>query len=293
MSTSHHEDSKAKNSAARLSILCAAFLILLKAGAGWLTGSVSVLASLLDSTMDIFASVLNFIAVRASSRPADEDHSYGHGKAESLAGLFQAIVIGFSGMFLIWEAVHRLVSPHGVSSEWIGAATMVVAIIVSVALVTRLKRVANKTDSPALSSDAAHYVTDIYINLGVLTALLITFVTGWVYADPIVSILIAVFILWSAYKVAKESVDALMDRKLPATVDEMIKEVVGSFRNDGVVGFHDLRTRSSGSQKFIDFHLEVAREKSFEEAHDLTVRVLREIENQMPRTRIHIHSDPA
>ena len=291
--TSHQKDARAKNSVARLSIFCAAFLILLKAGAGWMTGSVSVLASLLDSAMDIFASILNFIAVRASSRPADEDHSYGHGKAESLAGLFQSIVIGFSGLFLIWEAIHRLIIPHGISSEWIGAATMVVSVVVSAALVLRLKRVARQTDSPAITSDAAHYVTDIYINLGVLVALLISGTTGWLRADPVISMFIAIYILWSAYKVARESVDALMDRKLPDNVDEMVAKVVGRYKEEGVLGFHALRTRSSGSQKFIDLHLEVEKNKRFDEAHDLTVKVLRDIEVELPRARVHIHTDPA
>ena len=292
----HHalpEESALKTSAARLSIYAAAFLIALKSGTGWLTGSISVWASLLDSVMDIFSSTLNYLAVRIAARPADEDHRYGHGKVESLAGLFQACVIGFSGLFLIWEAIHRLRQPHPTSAEFIGIGSMVIAIVVSVALVIRLRRVGRQTDSPALSSDSLHYATDIYINLGVLGALLVSLLTGWNRADPIVSIAIAIYILWSAAHVGYESINVLMDRRLPDDVDERVAMVVSQYRAEGVLGFHDLRTRRSGSHKFVDLHLEVQRDKKFEEAHDLTVKVLRAIEAELPRTRVQIHMDPA
>jgi ferrous-iron efflux pump FieF len=292
----HHalpEESALKTSTARLSIYAAAFLIALKGGTGWLTGSISVWASLLDSVMDIFSSTLNYLAVRIAARPADEDHRYGHGKVESLAGLFQALVIGFSGLFLIWEAIHRLRAPHPTSAEFIGIGSMVIAIVVSVALVVRLRRVGREMDSPALNSDALHYATDIYINLGVLGALLVSVLTGWNRADPIVSIAIAIYILWSAAHVGYESINVLMDRRLPDDVDERVAMVVSQYRAEGVLGFHDLRTRRSGSHKFVDLHLEVQRDKKFEEAHDLTVRVLRAIEAELPRTRVQIHTDPA
>jgi ferrous-iron efflux pump FieF len=282
-----------KSSTARLSIYAAAFLIALKTGTGWLTASISVWASLLDSVMDIFASSLNYFAVRISSRPADEDHLYGHGKVESLAGLFQALVIGLSGTFLIFEAIHRIKQPQPTRSEAIGIASMLIAIVVSIALVIRLRRVGRETDSPALTSDALHYATDVYINLGVLGALVVTVFTGWQLVDPLVSIAIAIYILWSAAHVAYESINVLMDRALPSDVDQTVAMVVGRFEADGVLGFHDLRTRRSGSHRFVDLHLEVQRDKKFVEAHELTVKVIRAIEAELPRTRVQIHTDPA
>lgn len=286
------EERAMKNSAARLSIVVAVFLIALKATSGWLTGSLSVWASLLDSVLDLFASTLNFIAVRAASRPADEDHAYGHGKAESLTSLFQAIVIGGSGIFIVWEAVHRIRDPHQTRSEAIGIVSMIVAIGASVWLVRKLRRAANETESLALSSDALHYATDIYINGGVLIALLLTAFTGWSVADPLISLVIALYIMKSSFGLAHESINVLMDRRLPVQVDATIVEIVARYRTMGVRGFHDLRTRRSGSQKFIDLHVEVDRNKRFEEAHDLTVRVLRAIEAEIPRSKVHIHSDP-
>lgn len=290
---SHEAEATAKTSVARLSILAASFLVAIKLATGYITGSISVWASLLDSTMDIFASVINYFAVRAASRPADEDHTYGHGKAESLAGLFQSIVIAASGIFLIYESIRRIIYPNRTDSEWIGIMTMLVAVFVSIALVARLRRVARETESPALQADATHYVTDIFTNTGALLALVIVGLTPWQIADPVISIAIAFYILWSAVSVGHESIDVLMDRRLPLDVDERIATVVSHYKDQGVLGFHDLRTRRSGSQKFIDLHLEVERHMSLQDAHDTTVRVLREIEAEIPRARVHIHTDPS
>ena len=283
---------KMKHSAARLSIIVALFLIALKGTSGWLTGSLSVWASLLDSVLDLFASTLNFVAVRAASRPADEDHAYGHGKAESLTSLFQAIVIGASGIFIVWEAVHRIKERHETHFEAIGIVSMIVAIAASAWLVRILRRAAQETESPALASDALHYVTDIYINAGVLVALLLTALTGSSVADPLISLAIALYIIKSAFGLAHESINVLMDRKLPLEIDGKVAEIVARYRSEGVYGFHDLRTRRSGSEKFIDFHLEVDRNKRFEEAHDLTVKILRAIETEIPRSKVHVHTDP-
>jgi len=274
-------------------MLAAGFLIALKTVTGFLTGSISVWASLLDSAMDIFASSINYFAVRAAARPADEDHAYGHGKAESLAGLFQSIVIAASGIFLIAESIRRIINLKETRSEWIGILTMLVAVGVSVALVRRLKRVARETESPALHADALHYMTDIYTNLGALLALVIVGLTPLQIADPLISIAIAFYILWSALAVGRESIDILMDRRLPLKVHDQVARVVDRFRDQGVLGFHDLRTRRSGSQKFIDLHLEVERNMRLQEAHDITVSVLRAIEAEIPRARVQIHTDPA
>ncbi|HZH92281.1 MAG TPA: cation diffusion facilitator family transporter [Pyrinomonadaceae bacterium] len=288
----HAGEAALKNSVARLSILAAAFLILIKTGTGWLTGSIAVWASLLDSAMDIFASTINYFAVRAAARPPDHDHNYGHGKAESLAGLFQAAVITFSGLFLIREAITRLIRPHPTQAEPIGVATMIVAILVSYALVAQLRRAARLTDSPALSADAVHFASDVLTNGGVLLALALIYFTGWTIVDPIISIAISIYILGSALSVGRESVDVLMDRRLPQEIDQQVAEIVKRFRGEGVHGFHDLRTRRSGSQKFIDLHLEVERDQTLEEAHATSVRVLRTIEAEIPRAKVQIHTDP-
>jgi ferrous-iron efflux pump FieF len=284
---------KLKASAARFSVAAAAFLIALKALTGYFTGSISVWASLLDSAMDIIASAINYFAVRAASAPPDEDHRYGHGKAESLAGLFQSFVICISGLVLLWEAVNRVIKPQPTASEWLGVGTMTVACGVSIALVARLRQVARRTDSPALSADAVHYATDVYTNGAALVALLVVALTGWTLADPLISILISGFILWSAVDVARDSINVLMDRRLPRAIDAKIAAVVERFRPEGATGFHDLRTRRSGSLKFIDLHLEVEADQTLQQSHDLTVRVIRAIQKEVPRSRVQIHTDPS
>ncbi len=286
-------ETRAKRSAARLSIIVAGSLVALKLLTAWLTGSLSVLASLLDSAMDIIASVINFYAIHAASTPPDEDHRYGHGKAESLAGLFQSAVITASGVYLIAKAVERLYRPFETSMEWVGVGTMLVAAVASALLVRRLKAVSRETDSPALNADAAHYTSDVFTNGAALLALLVVASTGFRLADPLISLAISGYILWSAVGVARESIDVLMDRKLPPEVDEAVAAVVASFRPEGVLGFHDLRTRRSGALKFIDMHLDVERDLSLVEAHALTVKVLRAIESEIPRSRVQIHTDPA
>ena len=282
-----------KSSAAQLSMAAAAFLIVLKTVTGWLTGSISVWASLLDSAMDIFASGINYLALRAAARPPDEDHRYGHGKAESLAGLFQSFVISASGVVLLIEAVRRLLKSHPTGAEWFGVGTMAVACAVSLGLVARLRAVSLRTDSPALAADAVHYATDVYTNGAALVALLVVALTGWTPADPLISIAISAFILYSAFQVGRDSVHVLMDRRLPRRIDAKVAAVVARFRAEGVVGFHDLRTRRSGSVKFIDMHLEVDGGQSLRQAHDLTVRVMRAIQAEIPRARVQIHTDPA
>ncbi len=287
------EETRVKQNAAWFSIMVAATLILLKSAVGWYTGSLSVFASLLDSAMDIFASSVNLLAVRAAARPADEEHTYGHGKAESLAGLFQAAVIFVSAGYLIYEAIMRFFRPPATRNEWLGAGVMVIALALSTTLVARLRRVAHQTDSPALHSEAAHYLSDIYTNTSALIALLITAATGWQYADPLISLVISLFILFFAAGIARESMRGLMDYRLPPDVDEQVTRIVVAHNAQGALGFHALRTRRAGSEKFIEFHLEVRRTLSFEQAHSVTVSVLRAIEREVPRAQVQIHTDPS
>ncbi|HZS44297.1 MAG TPA: cation diffusion facilitator family transporter [Blastocatellia bacterium] len=285
-------EKKAKDSSARLSIAVAGFLIIIKTIIGILTGSISVWASLLDSAMDIVASIVNLLAIRAAARPADEHHAYGHGKAESLAALFQSIVIAASGVFLIREAVIRILTPVQIRSEWLGILGMLVAVVVSIALVVRLTKVAVQTDSLAIKSDAQHYKTDIYTTLSALLSLLISSLFHLTIADPVISIAIAIYIIWSAIWLAKDSIDILMDKRLPSSIDEQIAGIIGRYEPFGVLGFHDLRTRRSGSIKFIDLHLEVEHDKSLKDAHEITEEVLRVIESEIPRSKVQIHTDP-
>jgi ferrous-iron efflux pump FieF len=169
---------------------------------------------------------------------------------------------------------------------------MLIAMVASVALVRKLRATARQTDSPALAADALHYASDVFTNAAALLALVIVWLTGVRLADPIFSLGISCYILWSAISVARESIDTLMDRRLPAEIDEQVAEVISRYQDEGVHGFHDLRTRRSGAFKFIDLHLEIDGDQSLKASHELTVRVLHDLETQIPRSTVNIHTHP-
>jgi ferrous-iron efflux pump FieF len=280
-----------KQRTALLSLSVATSLAALKLTAGVLTGSVAVLASLADSVLDLFASLLNFLAIRKASVPADLDHAYGHGKAESLAGLFQSLIIGGSGAYLIYVAILRLVHPVPLEHESVGLAVMGVSIVASWLLVRHMRKVAARTGSVALEADSLHYATDVLANLGVIASLGLHRFLGLRLADPVVSLAIAAYVLASAWQILRKSVDDLMDRQLPEPQIARITEIVGGFAPQ-VVGYHDLRTRHAGSQIFIELHLDIPGDRSFEQAHRVTEAVVRALEQAFPQAMVTAHSDP-
>ncbi len=272
--------------------LCVAFsLALLKAVASIMTGSISLLASLADSILDLFASFLNYIAIRTSLVPADFEHAYGHGKAESLAGLFQSMIIGGSGIYLLFLAYARLQSPVPLEHEGLGLAVMLISIVASLLLVRHMRRIAKETNSVALAADTAHYATDVLANLGVILSLILSRYFSLPIADPVISILIATYVLYSAWEILRSSIDELMDRQLPDEEIERIGAVVKGFSPD-IIGLHDLRTRQAGGRVFIDLHLDIPREHTFVRAHHTTEAVVEALLEAFPGAIVIAHSDP-
>lgn len=285
-----HADGRRRKRAAAVSVATAVALVALKLGAGAVTGSLSVLASAVDSLMDIFASAINFVAIRAAARPADHDHAYGHGKAEGLAGLFQGVVIGGSGLYLGVESVRRLLAPRPVEQEAVGVAVMAVSTVASLLLVRYLRRVARETESIALEADSLHYATDVLANAGVLATLAAVRVTGFDLLDPIVSSAISAYIVYAAYGVLRGSVDHLMDRALPDDVVDRVREI--ALAHPEIEGIHDVKTRAVGARRFVEIHLEIDGSRSLRDAHDAAVEVLRSIESEIPNTKVFVHTDP-
>lgn len=271
----------------------AAGLLFLKAVVAWFTGSVAVLGSALDSALDLLNAGIMVLAVRSAERPADADHPWGHGKAEGLAGLFQGAVIGASGLFLARESVSRLFSEgRELNHHATGMVTMVISIVVVAWLVRRLRVVAEQTGSLALKADSVHGITDILVNLGVIVGLgLSSLLGGAIWPDALVSLLISLAILNTARHVLTESAHNLMDRGL--TSDEMgvLLRVVNE-QERTVVGFHELRSRRSGPDLFLELHLDLDRKLPFVAAHDLAEQVGTAIEEALPRCRVTVHADP-
>jgi ferrous-iron efflux pump FieF len=271
------------------SISCAVTLIMAKLVAWGMSGSVSLLATLIDSVLDALASVINLFAVRHALSPADSEHRFGHGKAEALAGLGQAAFIAGSAGFLILESSRRIVDPDPVESYGIGIAIMVFSILVTLALLRFQKHVILKTDSTAIKADALHYRTDLMVNASVIVALVLS-VQGWAGFDALFALGIAGYILWSAWGIVKQALDHLMDRELPDEDREKIMAITNS--HSEVHGLHDLRSRRSGVATFIQLHLELDDDLKLLEAHRISDEVEDSLQRSYPSAEIIIHIDP-
>jgi ferrous-iron efflux pump FieF len=278
--------------APRLAIAAAAFLVVLKGGGAWITGSLSLGAAALDSLIDVFVSTANWVVLRRSAKPPDADHAYGHGKFENLAALGQGLFLAGGAVALVLSAVGRLRSGEPPRETWVGIAVLAVSLGVSYVVARHLRRAAREVDSPALEADSVHYASDLWVNGAAAVALLVTAATGWAPADPLVALGVALYVFRTAATLILESLGVLSDRALPQDELRRIREVVESFHAKGVVGMHDLKTRRGGGQRFIELHLEIPRSTSFQDAHDLMVEVLRAIERELPRSKVFVHGDP-
>ncbi|MBT3172166.1 MAG: cation diffusion facilitator family transporter [Rhodospirillaceae bacterium] len=276
--------------ATRAAVCVALLLIALKLGAWLMTGSVSLLSSLADSAMDALASLVNLFAVRHAMQPADSEHRFGHGKAEPLAGIGQAAFICASGIYLIIEAVGRLLEPRAIEQGAVGLGVMVFSIAVTAALVTYQRSVARRTNSLAIRADSVHYATDILVNGGVIVSLLLVMFLDWGMADPIVALIIAGFIIYSALRIARESLNHLMDRELPDADRERIKEIALS--HPAVIDCHDLKTRSAGLNSFIQLHISMDGSLSLDAAHEISDAVELDILAAFANAEVIIHADP-
>jgi len=272
-----------------VSVVTALVLILGKLGAWLATGSVAVLASLIDSTMDALASLTNFFAVRYSLQPADEEHRFGHGKAEALASLGQAAFIAGSAGLLLLQAVDRLLHPVVVSSPMIGIGVISFAILATLVLLAIQRHVIRVTGSTAIKADALHYFSDLITNAGIILALVLS-LNGWPGLDPLFGLAIAFYVLYSAWEIGKEAVSHLMDRELP---DEIRQRMVAlAHAPEEVLGVHDMRTRQSGQMYFVQIHLEMDDNLPLHRVHDAADSVEESIRREFPGTQVIVHQDP-
>ncbi|MDW2057778.1 CDF family cation-efflux transporter FieF, partial [Vibrio sp. 506] len=264
-------------------------LLIVKVITWWVTGSVSLLASLIDSMLDIAASVVNLVVVRYSLQPADREHTFGHGKAESLAALAQAMFISGSAVFLILNGIDRFFRPHELNAPELGVYVSLFAMMVTFGLVMFQKRVVRITGSQAIAADSLHYQTDLYMNGAIMVALGLSYL-GVTQADAVFAIGIGIFILYSAFKMVSEAIQTLLDRKLPDEELEQINQACLSVK--GVLGVHQLRTRMSGPTRFIQLHLELDDNLRLIEAHYIADKVEDNLLALFPEADVLIHQDP-
>ncbi|MDR9753020.1 cation diffusion facilitator family transporter [Pseudomonas sp. SZMC_28357] len=275
--------------ATRASVAVACTLIVAKAIAWWLSGSVSMLAGLTDSALDGVTSLLNLLAVHYALRPADDDHRYGHGKAESLSGMAQALFIGGSAVLIAVQAFDRLQHPEPVGAPWLSIGVIGFSLALTLALLVLQHKVVRETGSNAVRADSLHYRSDMLLNGSILLALVLAGL-GFHQLDAWFGLGIAAYILWSAIHIARESFAVLMDEELPPQVSQHMLELACSV--PGVLGAHDLRTRISGSHWFVQLHLELPGELTLSVAHGLSDQAAAAIHQAYPRAEVLVHADP-
>jgi len=280
-----------KSGAAGLSVASNSLLIILKIAIGIITGSVAILAEGIHSLLDLAAAIIAFFSVRVSDRPADEQHPFGHGKVESISGVVEGILIFIAAGIIIYEAVKRLITGAAVELLEAGIAVMVVSIMVNILVSRRLLKVSMATDSMALYADARHLTTDVWTSVGVLIGLVAVKLSGLNILDPILALLVALFILKAAYDVVRGSFGGLMDVRLPKTEENEIMSCIMEHSGQ-LVGFHELRTRKAGNQRFIELHLVMPKNASVEEAHRMCDHLEQDIKNRLQFTSITIHVEP-
>ena len=272
------------------SVGVAAVLIVAKVIAWGLTDSVAILSSLLDSLLDAAASVVNLFAVRHALTPADREHRFGHGKAEPLAGLAQSAFIAGSALLLLSEAIHRLVAPQPVSHGLIGVAVMLFSIVATIALVLFQRHVVARTRSVAINADSLHYRGDVLLNGSVIASIALSAWLGWNWIDPAFGLAIGAYILFTAWRITRISLNLLMDRELPDVDRNRIRQI--ALAHPEIRNLHDLRTRSAGPDIFIQLHLEMNGDMTLQHAHEVSDRVEEEILLAYPNAEVIIHQDP-
>ncbi len=295
MSTAHRHSHQQQRSAmttkaALASVAMALFLLLLKAWGVWQTGSMAMLGSLADTALDLLASLVTLTGVRIAAQPADDQHRFGHGKAEALVAMFQVVVITVSAIGIGWTSIQRLQTGQATANAEYGIAVSLVAMAATIALIAYQRRVIARTGSVAIKADNLHYTSDLALNGAVIVALLLDQYLGFKWADPLFGLVIAGWLIWGAWSAASHAVDQLMDKEWHE--DRKLRFIEVAMQHPELKGIHDLRTRTSGSHDFVQFHVWVSPMMTVAEAHDVMDEVEARLMKEFPGTEILIHPDP-
>jgi len=279
----------AKVKTARLSILSNTLLIIMKVTVGILSGSVSIISEAIHSSMDLVAALIAFFSVKVSDNPPDSKHPYGHGKVENISGVIEAVLIFVAAALIIIEAVKKLLGAEIVLEKlWLGSIVMAVSAVINILVSRKLYKVARETKSVALEADALHLKTDVYTSAGVAVGLILILITGIKWLDPVVAILVALFIIKESYDLLKRAFWPLLDSAWdPDEVNDLEKKL-----NDMGVNYHSLRTRKAGNYRFIDIHVEIPENESVGRAHKYCDKIEDELMVSFENLNVTIHIEP-
>ncbi|MFN7039125.1 MAG: cation diffusion facilitator family transporter [Alphaproteobacteria bacterium] len=272
------------------SVLAALTIIIIKFVAWILTGSLTILATLADSMLDVVSSVINLIAIKYAMQPPDNEHRFGHGKAEDLAVFTQSAFFGVSGIFLIIAAVKKLFLPEQIQNSSEGIAIMIISTLITSLLVIIQKYVIKRTGSQVISADYMHYSIDLLTNLAVIIALVLARYLDTKFIDPIVALGIAIYVIYGAWQLLSKAFRNLMDHEFEDHVKERIHEI--AVKNYNVQGIHDLKTRYAGTKPFIQFHIQLNGSMTLSKAHEISNEIETDILKEFPDADIIIHQDP-
>jgi ferrous-iron efflux pump FieF len=280
-----------KQKASLFAIVSAFILASSKFSAGLFSGSMAVLSSGLDSLLDVSMSAMNFLAIGKAAQPPDETHHYGHGKAENLAAIFQTMVIVFSGSYIIVTSVQRWIEYQKINYSLLDLGVMILSLVFSFFISSRLKKTGEITGSQALKADALHYTSDLYSNSAALLAILLTYFTGQILFDLLFAVIVGGIIIYSAGMIGKNALFGLMDASIPKATEEKLTDLLEALPYP-FAGFHKLRTRFSGSRIYGDLHVLFCRMLKIDEAHERTYELEREINREIPSMDLVIHIEP-
>lgn len=273
------------------SIVIGLFVLGLKFTAYWLTGSVALYSDALESIVNVAAAAVAFIAIRLSAKPPDRNHPYGHEKAEYFSSVFEGVLIVVAALSVFREAYYAFIQPRAIDAPWEGLLVISLATVINGAWCWVLLRAGRKAKSPALVADGYHLLSDVLSSVGVILGVGLSVLTGWQVLDPALAVLVAINILWSGWKLVKESVGGLMDASPNSEVLDRIREVI-SQQAAGAIEAHDLRSRNAGRRTFIDFHLVVPGTMTVSDAHDICDRIEEALRAEVGDAVITIHMEP-
>ena len=285
------QSDRLKNFAAIASISVATILCLLKILGAWLSDSLAVLSSMIDSLSDIFGSLITLIAIRYAAKPASPRHRYGYGKAEALSALTQSAFIAGSGLFVLYDGINRFISPRALLDTRIGLIIMITSLIATIVLIIFQRHVAKKTNSQAILADSAHYLVDILTNGAIIISLFAVKFCNAVWVDPLTATLISLYLLYNAYTLACEATGLLLDRELSEDIRDNICNIITA--QPFVCGVHDLRTHDLGGCYMFEFHLELDGSLTLCQAHEYSDIVSHKLRETYPGAQIIIHQDPS
>lgn len=284
---------KEKKIAAILSIVSNTSLIILKFLAGIFSGSIGIISEAIHSSSDLLASIITFFSVSESSKPADKDHQYGHGKYEDFTSFIEGILIIFAAFYIVYESLKKILFAHAIKLDVnVGLTVMFLSVVVNILVSANLFKTAKKTGSTALYADGEHLRTDIYSSLAVFMGLLVVKITGNPIYDPIIAIIVAIIIFSAGYKICDEAKNSLLDKSLSEKENFQIKQIVNNYLQNGVVSLKSLRTRQAGLKKNIDIVLVVDKTMHISTSHKLCDEIEEKIDNLLQNTDITIHLEP-